>query len=113
MKAGLPKTPAVGVLPRVHFPWLIEASADKAVRRGTVWDLLAYPGVLEPLESQTTAVTRNSRCLKPLFNENRKRPFPGWFSSVRNIEDNFSKRRNLFLNFYSYFIYIESIFQPD
>ena len=54
---------------------------------GGVWSPWSHRRLLSP---ETTDV------LKPLFNENRKRPFPGWFSSVRNIEDNFSERRNFF-----------------
>jgi len=41
-------------LPRVHFPTLTEATADKAMRRAAVWDLPGYPGVFRAL-----AVTEN------------------------------------------------------
>ena len=59
---------------------------------GGVWSPWSHRRLLSP---ETTDV------LKPLFNENRKRPFPGWFSSARNIEDNFSGRRNFFCFFFT------------
>lgn len=46
---------------------LIEASVEKAIRSVPVWDLLGYPGVWEPLESQTTGCHQKQQMFKSLY----------------------------------------------
>lgn len=67
IETDLPVTPQTThrMLPRVHFPRLIEAAADKKPSEEQQSGICrVIRGCLEPLKSQTTGVTRNNRCLK-------------------------------------------------
>lgn len=55
------------MLPRVHFPRLIEAAADKAIRRAAVWDLPGYPGVFGALEVTDNGCHQKQQMFKSLY----------------------------------------------
>lgn len=55
------------MLPRVHFPILIEATADKAIRRAAVWDLPGYPGVLGALGVTDNGCHQKQQMFKSLY----------------------------------------------
>lgn len=55
------------MLPQVHFPTPIEATADKATRRAAVWDLLGYPGVFGALGVTDNGCHQKQQMLKSLY----------------------------------------------
>lgn len=57
------------MLPRVwvHFPTLIEATVDKAMRRAAVWDLQGYPGVFRALGVTDNGCHQKQQMFKSLY----------------------------------------------